>query len=67
MGDTFLSTNRNLKLTPLALLVAALSACSPAPENPADNRVEAPTETIANQSESKRLEAFFARTFEEKK
>ncbi len=60
-----MSTNRNLKLTPLALLVAALSACSPAPENPADNRVEAPTETIANQSESKRLEAFFARTFEE--
>lgn len=60
-----MSTNTNLKLTPLALLIAALSACSPAPENPADNKVEAPTETIANQSESERLDAFFTRTFEE--
>ncbi|MBU2977356.1 DUF885 domain-containing protein [Alteromonas sp. C1M14] len=54
------------KLSSLALLVAGLSACSPAPEKPETTSV-APQlqESTTTQSESERLSAFFERTFEE--
>ncbi|MCB4435927.1 DUF885 domain-containing protein [Alteromonas sp. McT4-15] len=52
-------------LTPIALAIATLSACSPASETA---KVETPsqeTQQTAGQSESQRLNAFFERTFEE--
>ncbi|GFD87903.1 hypothetical protein KUL152_01290 [Tenacibaculum sp. KUL152] len=52
-------------LTPIALAIATLSACSPANETA---KVETPsqeTQQTAGQSESQRLNAFFERTFEE--
>lgn len=60
-----MKTLSSFKFTPLALLVAALTACSPAPETAAPAQPEPPAGTIANQSESERLNAFFERTFEE--
>ncbi|BCO18350.1 hypothetical protein KUC3_12070 [Alteromonas sp. KC3] len=52
-------------LTPIALAIATLSACSPASETA---KVETPsqeTQQTAGQSESQRLNGFFERTFEE--
>lgn len=54
-----------LKLTPLALAIGVLTACSPANNTkPAETAVEEIQQT-ATQSESERLSAFFERTFEE--
>lgn len=54
-----------LKLTPLALAIGVLTACSPANNTkPAETAVEEIQQT-ASQSESERLSAFFERTFEE--
>jgi len=52
-------------LTPVALAVTALSACSPASETPKTAAEPIKTEQPAGQSESERLNAFFERTFEE--
>lgn len=54
-----------LKLTPIALAIGVLAACSPANNTkPAETAVEEIQHT-ASQSESERLSAFFERTFEE--
>lgn len=54
-----------IKLTPLALAIGVLTACSPANNTkPAETAVEEIQQT-ASQSESERLSAFFERTFEE--
>ncbi|BFT30932.1 DUF885 domain-containing protein [Alteromonas sp. D210916BOD_24] len=52
------------RITPIALAIATLSACSPANETQTNN---APTEAAqhAGQTESERLSAFFERSFEE--
>lgn len=54
------------KLSSLTLLMASLTACSPAPEKPETSSV-APVlqDSSQSQSESERLSAFFERTFEE--
>ncbi|MEG3767701.1 DUF885 domain-containing protein [Alteromonas sp. 14N.309.X.WAT.G.H12] len=54
------------KLSSFTLLMASLTACSPAPEKPETSSV-APVlqESTQSQSESERLSAFFERTFEE--
>ena len=53
------------KVAPLALLIAGLCACSPAPKEAPENPAAETTTTVANQTESQRLAAFFDRTFEE--
>lgn len=54
-----------LKLTPIALAVTTLTACSPASETAKTAPEPIKTEQPAGQSESERLNAFFERTFEE--
>lgn len=54
------------KLTTLAVMVAGLCACSPAPKEQVSTPAPAEVQnTVANQTESERLNAFFERTFEE--
>ena len=54
-----------LKLTPIALAVTTLTACSPASETAKTAPEPIKAEQPAGQSESERLNAFFERTFEE--
>ena len=54
-----------LKLTPIALAITTLTACSPASETAKTAPEPIKTEKPAGQSESERLNAFFERTFEE--
>lgn len=56
-----------LRLTPLAVALGLIAACSDAPGNTAQSQDAATEQTAAatTQSASERLNAFFARTFEE--
>ncbi len=53
------------KLTPIALTIAALCACSPANNTAQSNTAPQDTKQMSEQSESAKLSAFFERTFEE--
>ncbi|MCU7555165.1 DUF885 domain-containing protein [Alteromonas sp. ASW11-19] len=58
------------RLTPLALTLSALVACSPAEQAPPQQESatvtsDEPTDTVADKTESERLQDFFERTFEE--
>jgi uncharacterized protein (DUF885 family) len=54
-----------LTLTPIALAVSVLSACTPSSNDTEQRASEVKVEQATTQSESERLIAFFERTFEE--
>ncbi|WP_346993549.1 DUF885 domain-containing protein [Alteromonas gracilis] len=54
-----------LTLTPIALAVSVLSACTPSSNNTEQRTGEVKVEQASTQSESERLQAFFEQTFEE--
>jgi uncharacterized protein (DUF885 family) len=54
-----------LTLTPIALAVSVLSACTPSSNDTEQRTSEVKVEQATTQSESERLNAFFERTFEE--
>lgn len=54
-----------LKLTPIALAIGVLTACSPANNATSTEKTVAENQQTTSQSESEKLSAFFERTFEE--
>ncbi|MCW8093053.1 DUF885 domain-containing protein [Alteromonas sp. ASW11-130] len=57
--------NQIWKVTPLAVLISGLMACSPAPETKTQTTVAEMATESTQQSESERLSAFFERSFQE--